>query len=118
MTKLFALISEQGTACAEAVLCADHFTEEYKALAAAAAKQSAATLHEAVPTTWGDCSGNEACACIVCGARNCDACDAIIARALAVGLTAAEVASKLGIDNDRLNNGGVAEVIRLLHDEG
>ena len=118
MTKLFALISEQGTACGEAVLCADHFTDEYKAQAATAARQTAATLHEAVPTTWDDVSLNEACACIVCGVRNCDACDEITARAIAAGLTAGEVASKLGIDSDRLNNGGVAEVLRLAHDEG
>jgi hypothetical protein len=44
--------------------------------------------------------------------------DEIIQRAESAGLTAAEVASKLGIDGDRLNNGGITEVIRLAVDEG
>lgn len=44
--------------------------------------------------------------------------DEIIKRAEAEGLTTGQVASKLGIDGDRLNNGGIAGVIRLAVDDG
>ena len=65
-TKLFALLSEQGTACDETCLCDQHYSEEQKASIEAQATKD--PLGDApVPGSWADCSGNEECRCTVCG---------------------------------------------------
>jgi len=57
---LFALISNQGTACIETCLCQKHFTKENKE------KVSKHLKNDVVPDSWTDVSENEACECLQC----------------------------------------------------
>ena len=65
MTKLYAIVSEQGTACHEACLCEHcHATPHERA----AVEKKAAAISD-IPNTadWRDATGNDALTCNVCG---------------------------------------------------
>jgi hypothetical protein len=63
--RLFAIVSEQGTACYEACLCERcHAQAEHRANV----EKKAATIADVPnPTEWRDATGNEALTCSVCG---------------------------------------------------
>jgi hypothetical protein len=69
MRKLFAIVSEQGTACSEACLCERcHANPKHRA----SVEKRAATVDDIPnPTDWHDCTRNEALQCNVCGYRSC-----------------------------------------------
>jgi hypothetical protein len=58
MKRIYALLSSQGTACAETALFASELTAENRARIEATIDPRAPDA--AVPGTWTDCSGNEA----------------------------------------------------------
>ena len=64
MTHMYALVTDQRTAAAETALCEDHFQEE------ACREQAIRQADNDVIALWEDCSGNDALACIVCGASS------------------------------------------------
>ncbi|KKN99064.1 hypothetical protein LCGC14_0143110 [marine sediment metagenome] len=61
---MFALITQQGTACGETGLCAKHFTPENKT---EAEHQTGITSDLGLPNSWTDCGDNDAIYCVVCG---------------------------------------------------
>jgi hypothetical protein len=63
--QLFALASDQGTACSETCLCSDHYTDENKGKIEA--KIDPKNPDRAVAGSWHDCTENEALACTDCG---------------------------------------------------
>ena len=65
MRKMLALVSDQGTACAETALCEQcHGNAERRA----AVKELAAGIDDIPnPRDWHDCTGNEALQCCHCG---------------------------------------------------
>ena len=65
MTKLYAIVSEQGTACHEACLC-EHCHDKPQERAAVE-KKAAAISDIPNPTDWHDATGNDALTCNVCG---------------------------------------------------
>jgi hypothetical protein len=65
MTRLLAIVSEQGTACYEACLC-ERCHADPKHRAAAEAK-AARTGDIPNPADWQDATGNDALTCNVCG---------------------------------------------------
>ena len=69
MTKLYSLVSGQGTACEETCLCARHLTEKNKAAVEANASSWGNQIDRAIPGSWTDCSENDALECTVCGAH-------------------------------------------------
>lgn len=58
MSKIFALLSKQGTACSETVLFAYEYTAE--ARARIEADIDASSPDAPVAGTWTDCTGNDA----------------------------------------------------------
>ena len=65
MTKLYAIVSEQGTACQEACLCEHCHAKPHER---AAVEKKAAAISD-IPNTadWRDATGNDALTCNVCG---------------------------------------------------
>ena len=63
MTKLYAIVSEQGTACYEACLC-EHATRNPERRADVE-KKAAPISDVPNPTDWQDATGNDALTCIV-----------------------------------------------------
>ena len=65
MTKLLAIVSEQGTACYEACLCERcHANPEHRAVV----EKKAARINDIPnPADWQDATGNDALMCNVCG---------------------------------------------------
>ena len=65
MTKLYAIVSDQGTACHEACLCElCHANPEHRA----AVEWEAGRISDIPnPTDWRDATGNDALTCNVCG---------------------------------------------------
>jgi len=65
MRKLFAIVSEQGTACHEACLCERcHANPDHRATVE---KKAAHTSDIPNPADWQDATGNDALTCIACG---------------------------------------------------
>jgi len=65
MTKLLAIVSEQGTACHEACLCERcHANPEHRADVEAKAARISDIPH---PADWREATGNDALTCNVCG---------------------------------------------------
>jgi len=58
--EMWAMLSDQGTACDETALCAACFNAENRVGAAMRARR------DVVLTAWHDCTGNEALSCTVC----------------------------------------------------
>ncbi len=61
MSKIFAMISEQGTATDETSLCEQHLTPEHQA--------DIPTPRDVPERDWIDCTDNDALSCVVCGAQ-------------------------------------------------
>lgn len=68
--KLFCLVNDQGTACSETVLCAEHCTDKNKATVEAMVSRD--PNNDAIPGKWHDCSENDydGILCSLCGASN------------------------------------------------
>jgi hypothetical protein len=65
MTRLLAIVSEQGTACQEACLCERcHANPEHRAAVERKASRIS-DIHN--PTNWQNATGNDALTCAVCG---------------------------------------------------
>ena len=60
-----ALVTEQGTACAETALC-----DKCYAVPENRANAIAERWEDAIRDSWTDCTGNDACPCIICGKKN------------------------------------------------
>ena len=64
--KQFALLSDQGTACYEACLCAACHADPANREKIENIARKIADIPN--PTDWQDCTGNDALECVVCGA--------------------------------------------------
>ncbi len=64
MARLVTLVTDQGTATTENVLCSLHDSS-----AARARRETDPAEDIAMPPAWVDCTGNPEVACIECGAR-------------------------------------------------
>ena len=63
---IYAMVSDQGTACAETALCPKHLEDEDTRFQAIAQADSDTDVDRG----FVDCSGNDALECIVCGRRD------------------------------------------------
>lgn len=73
-TKIFALVSNQGTACPETALCSQHMTSDNKDLSVRVSQIGfGKTGPDAADIARGfvDCTGNENLACQACGITAC-----------------------------------------------
>lgn len=66
--KLYALVTKQGTACAEAALCETHL-EAHRDRIAERTKLLVYPPSDQPTTKWEECSENDAIACDICGAK-------------------------------------------------
>lgn len=69
-TKIFALVSNPGTACSETALCAAHMTKDEQELAVRVSQigwGKAGPYAADIANGFVDCTGNETLECQVCG---------------------------------------------------
>ena len=64
---IFALLSDQGTACAETALCNVCFNLSDDAGQSYKGKIESQQSNDVVPDSWADCTDNDALSCNVCG---------------------------------------------------
>ena len=63
--RMYAMVSDQGTACNETALCSEHYTPENKA--EIEAEYCHGISDEPISGSWVDCTGNDYLMCRECG---------------------------------------------------
>lgn len=65
---MYALVSNQGTACGETALCNEHYTPMHRLFVTH--NRLSDGPDAPIPDDWHDCTGNDALECIICGKQD------------------------------------------------